>query len=47
METLTSNEGVITKIIGPVIDVEFSDGNLPNIYTALNIFASDGTKIVA
>lgn len=46
METLTSNEGVITKIIGPVIDVEFSDGNLPNIYTALNIFASDGTKIV-
>ena len=46
METLTSNEGIITKIIGPVIDVEFPDGNLPNIYTALNIFAHDGTKIV-
>ena len=46
METLTSNEGLITKIIGPVIDVEFPDGNLPNIYTALNIFTPDGTKIV-
>ena len=46
METLTSNEGLITKIIGPVIDVEFPDGNLPNIYTALNIFTLDGTKIV-
>jgi F-type H+-transporting ATPase subunit beta len=46
METLTSNEGIITKIIGPVIDVEFPDGNLPNIYTALNIYNQEGTKIV-
>ena len=45
METLTA-EGVITKIIGPVIDVEFPDGNLPSIYTALNIYKEDGTKIV-
>ena len=47
METLTANEGIITKIIGPVIDVEFPDGNLPNIYTALNIYNENGDKIVA
>ncbi len=47
METLTNNEGIITKIIGPVIDVEFESGELPEIYTALNIFTDDGKKIVA
>ena len=47
METLTATEGIITKVIGPVIDVEFPSGDLPNIYTALNIFTADGTKIVA
>ena len=47
METLTATEGIITKVIGPVIDVEFPSGNLPNIYTALNIYHQDGTKIVA
>ena len=46
METLSINEGLITKVIGPVIDVEFPDGNLPSIYTALNIYTQDGTKIV-
>ena len=47
METLTATEGVITKVIGPVVDVEFPSGDLPNIYTALNMFQDDGTKIVA
>ena len=47
METLTATEGLITKVIGPVVDVEFPSGNLPNIYTALNMFQDDGTKIVA
>ena len=47
METLTAAEGIITKVIGPVVDVEFPDGNLPSIYNALNIFTQDGTKIVA
>lgn len=47
METLTATEGLITKIIGPVVDVEFPSGDLPNIYTALNIFQDDGTKVVA
>ena len=32
METLAKNEGLITKIIGPVIDVEFNQEDLPEIY---------------
>ena len=47
MEILTATEGLITKVIGPVVDVEFPSGDLPNIYTALNMFQDDGTKIVA
>ena len=47
MQTLTATEGLITKVIGPVIDVEFPSGDLPSIYTALNIFQEDGTKVVA
>ena len=47
MQTLTATEGLITKVIGPVIDVGFPSGDLPSIYTALNIFHDDGTKVVA
>lgn len=35
--TLSKDEGIITQIIGPVIDVEFQPGCLPDIYTALHI----------
>ncbi len=47
MQTLEKNEGIITQIIGPVIDVEFAQGELPEIYNALNITCDDGTVIVA
>ena len=47
METLNKNEGIITQIIGPVIDVEFAQGELPEIYNALNIVCDDGSVIVA
>ena len=47
METLNKNEGLITQIIGPVIDVEFAQGELPEIYTALKIYNEDGTCTVA
>ena len=47
METLNKNEGLITQIIGPVIDVEFAQGELPEIYTALNITNDDGSVVVA
>ena len=47
MQTLEKNEGIITQIIGQVIDVEFAQGELPEIYNALNITCEDGTVIVA
>ncbi len=47
METLNKNEGLITQIIGPVIDVEFQQGELPEIYTALRIYNEDGSYVVA
>jgi len=47
MQTLERNEGVITQIIGPVIDVEFAQGELPEIYNALNITCDNGITIVA
>jgi F-type H+/Na+-transporting ATPase subunit beta len=31
------NTGRITQVIGPVVDVEFPDGNLPSIFNALQI----------
>ena len=34
-QDLALNEGIITQIIGPVVDVEFPHGNLPEIYNAL------------
>ena len=46
METLAKNEGLVTKIIGPVIDVEFQAGELPEIYTALHVISDNGEKVV-
>ena len=34
---MSKNTGKIVQVIGAVVDVEFSDGNLPNILTALEI----------
>lgn len=31
------NEGKVVQVIGPIIDVEFGQGKLPNIYNAINI----------
>jgi len=36
------NKGYITQIIGPVLDIAFSEGNLPPIYSALEIQGADG-----
>ena len=35
--TVKTNVGKITQIIGPVVDVEFPRGNMPQIYNALKI----------
>ncbi len=47
MEVLSKNEGLITQIIGPVIDVEFQQGELPEIYNALKVYQEDGSYIIA
>ncbi len=40
----SKNQGTIVQVIGPVVDVEFSRGQLPNIYDALTIqFANNPT----
>ena len=46
MQTLNKNEGLITQIVGPVIDVEFQQGELPEIYNALKIYNEDGSAIM-
>src|SRR6266545_1510510 len=38
------NVGKVVQIIGPVVDVEFSDSNLPPIYQALRI-TSEGFEV--
>ena len=40
------NKGYVTQIIGPVLDIEFSDGNLPPIYSAIKIELEDGTNTI-
>src|SRR5574339_945482 len=34
--------GKVVQVIGPVVDIEFADGHLPDIYNAVHI-ASDGS----
>ena len=41
------NKGFVTQIIGPVLDIEFSNGNLPPIYTAIQITLEDGSIMIA
>ena len=45
--TSTENIGFVTQIIGPVLDIKFSEGNLPAIYTAIKITGADGTDNIA
>jgi F-type H+-transporting ATPase subunit beta len=39
-----ANEGKVIQVIGPVVDVEFDEANLPPIYQALRI-VSDGFEV--
>ena len=38
----TTNKGYVCQIIGPVLDIEFPDGKLPPIYSAIKIETADG-----
>ncbi len=41
-----NHTGRITQIIGAVLDIKFEAGNLPEIYEAIQIPISDGSKLV-
>ena len=41
-----NNIGKITQVIGAVIDIKFTDGNLPEINSAINVKTNDGGKLV-
>ena len=44
---MSNIKGKISQVIGPVVDVSFEKGvELPNIYDALEVKKSDGTKVV-
>jgi F-type H+-transporting ATPase subunit beta len=38
------NKGYVSQIIGPVLDIAFPAGNLPPIYSAIEITLADGSK---
>ena len=40
--TATQNLGTILQCIGPVLDVEFEPGRLPEIYSALRVEDASG-----
>ncbi len=42
--TPTANVGKIVQVIGPVVDVEFADGHLPELYNALTVDYTVGGK---
>ncbi|MEX2410471.1 MAG: F0F1 ATP synthase subunit beta, partial [Candidatus Paceibacterota bacterium] len=39
------NKGTVAQVIGPVVDVDFEQGHLPKILTALYIAREDGSKL--
>ena len=43
MVDTASKTGYIAQIIGPVVDIEFPGGELPNIYNALVITSGDSS----
>jgi F-type H+-transporting ATPase subunit beta len=43
---MMNNVGQVVEIIGAVVDVEFPEGQVPNVYHALELTKSDSTKLV-
>ncbi|WP_349408822.1 F0F1 ATP synthase subunit beta [Pseudalkalibacillus sp. SCS-8] len=40
------NKGRITQVMGPVVDVQFDSGSLPEIYNALKVQSTEGEKAI-
>ena len=43
---MAENVGKITQIIGAVLDIKYTSGNLPEIHEAINVMTRDGGKLV-
>lgn len=39
------NIGIVTQIVGPVVDIRFADGKLPDLLTAIKIPLKDGESL--
>ena len=39
------NVGKVTQVIGPVVDIKFEGGKLPNLLNAINV-DNDGVNVV-
>jgi len=46
MVNTSINKGYVTQIIGPVLDIEFSEGKLPPIYSAISIDTGEGDATI-
>ena len=44
MAQQTQHPGKVVQVIGPVVDIEFADGHLPDIYNAVRVVSSEGSK---
>lgn len=40
-----NNKGLISQVIGPVVDVKFQEGQVPGIYNALEVFINEKNKL--
>ncbi|MDC3416730.1 F0F1 ATP synthase subunit beta [Aquibacillus salsiterrae] len=40
------SKGFVTQIMGPVVDVKFESGQLPEVYNALRVESNDGDNLV-
>jgi F-type H+/Na+-transporting ATPase subunit beta len=46
MAQQAAHTGRVVQVIGPVVDIEFADGHLPDIYNAVRIIAAAGTDAI-
>ncbi len=40
------NKGTIAQVIGPVVDVDFSDSKTPAVLNALEVAMTDGSTLI-
>jgi F-type H+/Na+-transporting ATPase subunit beta len=46
MAQQAAHTGRVVQVIGPVVDIEFADGHLPDIYNAVRILAAKGSDAI-